>query len=492
MSPREFVETELNDVPRSIDTYLEESYQNTNSKLNYLLIFAALGIANSGDASEMNSMNYLFGNKEFKEEILDGDLLVRGAILAGIVYLGMVVSGILAGAFGDRLGRRSTLLTGLFINAICGAFGVISSNFHVICFFRFGCGVGIGAVASSFSSLASEFALPSMRGSIVAFVSSFWTFGVVYNSLLALIMFGVYDVPWRFFLAGTMLPVTLGCIMVYLFIPESPRYLAMQGRYKDAANSANMLAHSMGYRGRTLEEEEIRHFFPAKPINKGKNNVRFIFSDIIRNISLLYLSRLCHQTLLLQLTFAFISIGSGLGIWINTFFKEMELDSIYLFLFAYSLSNIPGNIVATLFIDKIGRKNLMLLGLLGASVSLGFLSWIISFDEVSPISIVVSSCVYHSFFVMAYPCSIFVVANESFPTSVRSTGVGICMASFRLSSVGTQFIYAALITSPTILFTIIAGALLVAAFFSNSIPDNTNKPLNDDDVCLNVKLFEEK
>jgi len=441
----------------------------------------------------MMCMNYLIANESFKENMLKGDVKGRGASLAGIVFLGMFIGGIVTGAFGDKIGRRTVLLLGLGFNAVSGILAVMSTSFYMLSLLRFGNGIGIGAIISTISSISSEIAPPSRRGFFVTFVASFWTFGTIYTSLLALILFGIYEASWRWFLLGVTFPVICGSFMVYVLVPESARYLAVQGRHKDAVNVANWVATSMGSTAPMLDVSEVLHHYP--PASEDMIEKKALENTCIgsmRNITVLYNKHLCRRTLMIQLIFSLLSFGSGLGTWVNTFFVELEMDSIYVFLVLFAIANLPGNILAAVLLDVLGRKWLMIFGFLGGSISLLILSIIIILDEISPLGVVISSCIYHCFLVLTY-CSIYVMTSEIFPTTVRNTAMGMCTGSARLSAVATQFIYGALIKQPSLLLQLASATLAIAAVCVNfiNVPDMTNKPLNDD-LFHSVALKKEK
>ena len=55
---------------RSVDEYYNIAYEQGTNRWHFWLIFLSLGIANSGDATEITCMNYILSHPLFKEEIL--------------------------------------------------------------------------------------------------------------------------------------------------------------------------------------------------------------------------------------------------------------------------------------------------------------------------------------------------------------------------------------------------------------------------------------
>ena len=100
--------------PRSLDEYLQTAYDSTasssayghdafrqKSKISsivhqikhqwrYMLIITALGISSAADAAEMFTIGYVLGDPGFQQEILKGDLATGGALVAGILNIGLI------------------------------------------------------------------------------------------------------------------------------------------------------------------------------------------------------------------------------------------------------------------------------------------------------------------------------------------------------------------------------------------------------------------
>jgi len=81
---------------RSIDDYYDEIYEKSpkSCQFRFWLIFLSLGLANSGDAVEVNLMNFLLGDDGFREEILKGDLSMYGGWVSASGFAGMLIGGI--------------------------------------------------------------------------------------------------------------------------------------------------------------------------------------------------------------------------------------------------------------------------------------------------------------------------------------------------------------------------------------------------------------
>lgn len=152
--------------------------------------------------------------------------------------------------------------------------------------------------------------------------------------------------------------------MVYLFVPESARYLALQNRPKEATEIANRIGVAMGYRGHPLQEDEVQYHHSS---NKHQNQYAFPLKTNItltvikektihafQNIQKLFTEDIRNRTIILQLICMTLSFGAGLSTWINVVLKKVQVADVYMNSLYYSLASIPGNLILALLIDRMG------------------------------------------------------------------------------------------------------------------------------------------
>ena len=380
------------------------------------------------------------------------------------------------------------------MDTIAGFGSAISPNFVILTLFRFLAGLGVGTIMSSLMPLAAEVSPPSKRGVFVAIVVGYYTFGMIYVAVAALIMFGnngnnENTNTWRFFFAVCTLPCFVALILVFFFVPESARYLAMQKRMEEACKEANRVADSMGYLGPPLEIEELYFHYGEAPnyhhshVITGKAVMQIdpraqrggkTCSDTMKMMIKPYSEGLWKQTLVLQiLTFA-MSFGSGLNSWITEIFKKIHLSNIYMHSIYFALSNIPGAIAAALLIDRMGRTALLASSTVLSSISLFIFSQFLDDDVV----VTIMACLFHAFLVIARNV-LLCVTSEIFPTEVRATGVGLCGALGRLASLSSQYVYGGLDNRPDISVIVSSSSILGAAALSFFLREMSNQPLAD-------------
>jgi len=528
--------------PRSLDDFLtiatEEHvfrvqhssthcpHRSCQYPFSYWMVFLSLGVANSSDAAEILCLSYILSKESFQETILL-DSAWRGGLLAATVFCGMLIGGLLVGALGDDKGRRPMLLMGLFTNTCSGLLSALAWNVWTLSALRLIAGIGIGATVPPLFTLCSELAPPADRGFWVTVAASFWMVGSTYVALVGWWLLAPPENGWRLFAAVCAIPSACGFILVYRFVPESPRFLALKGNHDRAIVVAQQLADALEYSGPPLSSEELIEFYPiasdgtnitdvedsssngAAAFRSDQNGttpvtaasirlmgsrrpplvamIQAAWDDFLLSSSKLYTPGLKVTTFGLQTVWFSLSFGSyGLMTWINTLFFEVHLKNVYFNALLFALSNLPGNLISAYLMDKTGRTNLLIGSILAAALSLVAFAYVAATDNdestaaLSRNWIVAAACSFQCFTIAAWN-SIDVLTSELFPTTVRSTGMGICAASGRIGAMVAQFVNGSLVSHPVRLLLVAATTLSLGAMTPKwFLPaDSTGQPVHD-------------
>lgn len=483
---------------RSLDDFLALAASESKRPLEYYAIFLSLGVANSSDASEILCLSYILSEENFRQTILHNTEWT-GGILAATVFLGMLVGGLLVGAWGDRKGRRPTLLIGLATNCIGGILASMAPNLWALMAVRLIAGIGIGATVPPLFTLCSELSPPTDRGFWVTVAASFWMVGSIYVAVVGWMLLAALQASWRTFALACAVPSAAGWLLVYRRVPESPRFLALQGQVDRATLVTNKLADSMHYTGAPLTRAEVLEQYPASvdeetPVvhempdaDSLRQLLQSAWKDFLASSSQLYTVELSQTTISLQTVWFSLSFGSyGLLTWINTLFFAVHLQNVYFNALLFALSNLPGNILSAVLMDRVGRARLLTGSVLAAALSLIVFAYVAYADQdaqeteaVSRNWIVAAACAFQCFTIVAWN-SIDVLTSELFPTTVRATGMGVCAASGRVGAMLAQFINGSLVGKPVRLVLVAAATLLLGAFTPVFLPgDQTGQPVSD-------------
>ncbi|KAL7480691.1 hypothetical protein ACHAW6_013221 [Cyclotella cf. meneghiniana] len=516
--------------PRSIDDYLESAYHHPHhhgqefpgvvmQRWRYYIIFLALGIANSGDSAEMGCTNFLLSSERFQREILqngandDGraDFAGRGAAIAGAHFAGMLVSGLLSGVLADARGRRYTLLLGLVCNALVGVASALARNAVELCLLRFACGLGLGMVISGVVTLSAEISPPSRRGRFMTLVASCYTLGFLYTALWALLIFRTGSGSWRLFMFVNAIPTICAAFLAVMFVPESPRFFLSRGRLRDSVDAANMIVKRIGRDGQQhdlLTVEELRRYlfrakqigvtsFRAKEItmenedNLHRHEYGTLYEEIrvsLVSMTQVFTNRMYRITIPLQLTYACLTftLVTGVATWWTKIFQGLELTSdAYALSFYHTLAQIPGMMLASSLIDIVGRRRLVILGFGGGTATLFLFSMFansvqsLENDVRSAVALGLACC--YSICLCVGWLALDCLSTESFPTRVRSTGRGVCVATGRIAGFGIQFLYGPLMNENRLgcMLGIASMFAVCGVVISYQTTDTTNVDLQD-------------
>ena len=200
----------------------------------HVLVIAALGITWILDASKSRSPARSPRRLKESPALHFSDSEVG---LAGSAYLlGAVVGALFFGWLTDRLGRKKLFFITIVVYLIATALTGLAWNGFTFFLFRFFTGCGIGGEYSAINSTIQELVPARYRGQLDLTINgSFWV-GAALGAVVAVVLLNPALIPsecgWRLaFLTGAILG--LAVFFMRMWIPESPRWLAIHGREKE-------------------------------------------------------------------------------------------------------------------------------------------------------------------------------------------------------------------------------------------------------------------
>lgn len=372
----------------------------------YILLFGTIACS-AGFCWGYDSQVYQMAEPVFQAWFrLDG----RGLQwLNSAFLLGSLVGALLAGQAGNMWGRVNTLVgAALFWMGGSLAMGWADS-FLALGFFRGMMGVGAGAAVLTGIIYLAEIAPPARRGGMVAaFMVAF-----MLGRLFAWLLYGwatqLEPESWRWMIGGIAIPLLISGVASW-FLPESPRWLARQGRSYDAERVLDML---MGLQSAQWVLYEIKQGQAWISANAP--------GDLFRG----RLAGISRWGIVLALT---VPLSGLTAIW-YFFPKTLEwrtLGAAYMWLPLVIM--LAGVGLAMYLSDKWGRKKLLVFSL-GGMALLGGLIGLLWFEHgyTSPWVLVAFSS--YLFLYAAGPGTLFfVLIAELFPNQVRGLGTSFILA----------------------------------------------------------------
>ena len=291
------------------------------------------------------------------------------AWLASSVFAGMLCGAYVTGHVSDQFGRRAGF--GM-TSGLVGSFGLLSAvapNFEALVATRFFVGMGVGG-ANAALSLFAEFLPTRLRGTgLIIFFFFFSVGGVLEAGLAWLIM-----PDWRRLLFVTAIPSVLLLLCVPL-VPESPRFLLVQGREEEAQR---VLAAAAACNRTQLP--------PGRLSQASRVQQPAAFSQILAEVQrLLKRGLLRRLTLRLWVIFFFMAtlyyalVQLTVTMAIPAAMPGHECDTIpsqvYWHVLVMNAGELPGLVAASVLLDALGRKGtIAVLSLLTALLSLCLLA----------------------------------------------------------------------------------------------------------------------
>jgi putative MFS transporter len=340
--------------------------------------------------------------------------------IAASALAGSLVGSVLLGRASDRFGRRRIFLGSILWYAVFTALTALAWGPGSLSAFRFLAGVGLGGLLVVDPSMLAEYLPPQRRGRFLVFLDFFWPVGLLLATGLSWLFLEQVggDWSWRWLFLAASFPAFLAFV-ARLSLPESPYYLARQGRLEEAANVLE------GITGERVDPDEL------EPPAEERSSIRELVSTRLRSTSAL-----------IVLVWIALNISYyGLFLWLPFVLQAEENFSInvYLLLTLSALSQFPGYAAAIWLVERIGRKPT-----LAAFLALGGVSALTFALADSPV-VLIAALFFVGFFNLGAWGAVYPYTSELFPTRVRSTAFGMVEGFGKGAAIGGPYLFGALI-----------------------------------------------
>lgn len=425
------------------------------------------------------------GCNGFLEQQFDLTPAMLGWVVSSAL-LGTIIGCIASGAITDGLGRKKTLI----IAAGCLTLSAVGSmlppqflgdlenplwilankdlSLKVLISVRLLGGVGVGITSVVAPIYISELSMPNSRGRMVSLYQLSITLGILFAFLIDWLVLGFAGdaagviaqepssfIDWLFVselwrgMLGTEIPIALLFFLLLFFVPESPRWLVSKDRFEEA-NEIMQKVNGPEYAETSLNEIRSAVKEESKGIKELLNPV--LRTPLLIGILLPMFSHLSGIAAIMY--FAPNIINESVNSVENSFLGAVMVGIV----------NSAFTFVAIFKIDSLGRRKLLLAGVVGTFISLSSIGILFA---VGSSYVIVPLLVYVACFAFSFGPVVWVVISEIFPTSIR--GLAVSVGSFSLMTTGflitltnpmlikeimpsgTFFLYAAL-TLPAIWF----------------------------------------
>ena len=345
------------------------------------------------------------GANESIKELWNTTPLFHGTFIMSMALWGTVIGALVGGIPADKYGRKKTLFWIGVIFLISALGSALAPGQYSFSFFRFIGGIGVGASSVVAPMYIAEISNSENRGKLVALYQFNIVFGIfiAYFSNYFLDGFGGAN-DWRWMLGVEAIPAFIYSVMV-LGVPNSPRWLALKkGDDVGALRVLKMMYNDDDARRHLREIDAER--------NKTVKATKSVFSGMY------------SFPLLLAFLIAFFNQLSGINFLLYYAPEILEKAGISNGLLASILigfANLVFTLIGMQLIDKLGRRQLLIIGSIGYIVSLLTVAWAFKTGagDVVLLTFIVVFVASHA---IGQGAVIWVFISEIFPNQVRAQG----------------------------------------------------------------------
>lgn len=389
-------------------------------------------------------------------------------VVASSSLVGGLLGALLGGTLADFLGRKKVLILIAIISTLGSIGSALATNIFWIILGRTVGGVAMGMISVTMTLYISEISPAKSRGRLVTISTFAITFGILISYIVNYGFSKSGSWQWMFGLAAIPAFVQGICM---LFLPESPRWLVKKGLTEKARS---VLIY---FRGTESIDEELNMI--KESVFKQAAKWSELFGPNLR------------KPLVIGILLAIFRSLSGFSIvmaYAPTIFQLAGVKSTSVDLMATLGLGVVFNAVTILeiwLIDRVGRRPLLLIGLLVMGISLAIMGFVFYLPNRSDIlGLIAVFCLFtYSIFYSIGPGSvIFLMISEIYPLNLRGVAMSIAMAFLWAVYIITTITFLTLIQYIGIAKTFWLYTLFCAAswFFSYFlIPETKGKSLEE-------------
>ncbi|PWA83156.1 major facilitator, sugar transporter-like, Major facilitator superfamily domain protein [Artemisia annua] len=411
-------------------------------------------------------------------------------ILVGSLNVCSLIGSFASGKTSDMIGRRYTIVLAaatFFIGALLMG---LAKNFGYLMAGRVVAGIGVGYSLMIAPVYTAELSPTMTRGLLTSLPEVFITLGILLGYVMNYALSGLPEhINWRLMLGFAAIPA-VGIAVGVMFMPESPRWLVLKGRVDEAQK---VLRNTSGNEDEArLRLEEITKA-ALDQTTCGPNGDTWKGQGVWKE--LLKPSPLIRRVLVAAIGINFFMQASGndaVVYYTPEVFKAAGIrkrKNLVGVTIIMGLAKTSFVLVSAFFLDKFGRRPLLLLGSIGMAISLAVLGLGTMFLEHSSdkptwaiVVCVIAVCADVSFFSIGLGPITWVYTSEIFPMRLRAQGSSLAVSVNRLVSGVIAMTFLTISNKITFggMFLVLSGVMTVATiFFYVFLPETKGKSLEE-------------
>ncbi|MFE5139309.1 sugar porter family MFS transporter [Streptomyces fagopyri] len=370
-------------------------------------------------------------------EAIRGRYDIGSAALAQVIaiaLIGCAIGAATAGRTADRIGRIRCMQISAVLFTVSAVGSALPFALWDLALWRIIGGFAIGMASVIGPAYIAEVSPAAYRGRLGSFQQAAIVIGIAISQL---VNWGILNAAggdqrgkvmgleaWQVMLGVMVVPAVLYGLLSFA-IPESPRFLISVGRHDRARE---VLKEVEGDRADlNARVTEIEHAMKSEHKSSFKDLLGggFFFKPIV------------WVGIGLSVFQQFVGINVAFY-YSSTLWQSVGVDPSQSFFYSFTTSiiNIIGTVIAMIFVDRVGRKPLALIGSVGMVIGLGLEAWAFSYDLVDgklPATqgwvALIAAHVFVLFFALSWGVVVWVFLGEMFPNRIRAAALGVAASA---------------------------------------------------------------
>ncbi|MEU5096034.1 sugar porter family MFS transporter [Streptomyces sp. NPDC020996] len=398
---------------------------------------------------------------------------VGSAALAQVIavaLIGCAVGAATAGRMADRIGRIRCMQIAAVLFTVSAVGSALPFALWDLALWRVVGGFAIGMASVIGPAYIAEVAPPAYRGRLGSFQQAAIVVGIAVSQL---VNWGLLNAAggdqrgslmgleaWQVMLGVMVVPAALYGLLSFA-IPESPRFLVSVGKYDRARGILTEVEGADVDLDARIAEIELAMKREDKSTFRDLLGGSFFFKPIV------------WIGIGLSVFQQFVGINVAFY-YSSTLWQSVGVDPTDSFFYSFTTSiiNIVGTVIAMIFVDRVGRKPLALIGSAGMAVGLGLEAWAFSHHLVDgrlPAAqgwtALIAAHVFVLFFALSWGVVVWVFLGEMFPNRIRAAALGVAASAQWLAN------WAITASFPSLAdWNLSATYVIYAAFAALSVP----------------------
>ncbi|MFI6767176.1 sugar porter family MFS transporter [Streptomyces sp. NPDC050355] len=362
---------------------------------------------------------------------------VGSAVLAQVIavaLIGCAIGAATAGRIADRIGRIRVMQIASVLFTISAVGSALPFSLWDLAFWRVIGGFAIGMASVIGPAYIAEVSPSAYRGRLGSFQQAAIVVGIAISQLVNWGILNLADgkqrgtlaglEAWQWMLGVMVVPAVLYGLLSFA-IPESPRYLISVGKLDRAKEVlAEVEGHSVNLDTRVAEIDQAMR-------SEHKSTFKDLLGGKMGFLPIVWVG--IGLSVFQQLVGINVAFYYSSTLWQSV---GINPESSFFYSFTTSIINIIGTVIAMIFVDKIGRRPLALIGSAGMAVSLALEAWAFSAKTAAgtlPAAegtvALIAAHVFVLFFALSWGVVVWVFLGEMFPNKIRAAALGVAASA---------------------------------------------------------------